>query len=157
VGTQETHVRRSRQPRRSARAALSALGALCVACTTQQAAAPDGSVPAGPVAGIRVTDVSLGTEVGLDKKVGRPTDVFRPEDTIYVSVVTEGTSSETLLAARWLRAGRVLAETSQSIAPQGSATSEFHVSRPGGFEAGEYEVEVLVEGKPVLKRRFAVK
>jgi len=56
-----------------------------------------------------------------------------------------------------MRAGRVLGETSQSIAPDGSATSEFHVSKPGGFEAGEYEVEILVEGQPVQKRRFTVR
>src|SRR5262245_65050111 len=101
---QETCVRTGRQPRRSARAALSALGVLCVACTTQQAAPPE-SVPSGAAADVRVADVVLGTEVGLDKAVPRPTDVFAPEDTIYVSVVTQGTSSNTLLAARWLREG----------------------------------------------------
>ena len=150
------HADRSPQ-RHRAWAALAALGALCASCTSQQAAEPERPVPAGEVAGIRVTDVALGTEVGLDKKVPHPTDVFRPGDTIHVSVVTEGTSSDTLLTARWLREGRALGETAQSIAPRGSATSEFHVSRPGGFEAGEYEVEILVEGKSVQRRRFAVK
>ena len=147
----------SRQPRRRARAALAALGALCAACSPQRAAAPDGAAPSGTAADIRVTDVVLGTEVGLDKRVPRPSEVFGPEDTIYVSVVTEGRSSDTLLAARWMREGRVLGETSQSIAPAGSATSEFHVYKPGGFEAGEYEVEILVEGQPVQKRRFTVR
>jgi hypothetical protein len=147
----------SRQPRRRARAALAVLGALCAACTPQQAAAPEGQIPSGAAADIRITDVVLGTEVGLDKRVPHPADVFGPEDTVYVSVVTEGRSSDTLLAARWMRAGRVLGETSQSIAPDGSATSEFHVSKPGGFEAGEYEVEILVEGQPVQKRRFTVR
>ncbi len=145
------------RPRYSAWAAWAALGALCLSCTPQQAAEPEGSPPSGTAADVRATDVSLGTEVGLDKKILHPTDVFRPEDTLYVSVVTEGTSSDTLLTARWLRAGRALVETSQSIAPTGSATSEFHLSKPGGFEPGEYEVEILVEGKPVHKRRFTVK
>ena len=147
----------SRKPRRRARAALAALGALCAACTPQQAAPPEAAVPSGAAADIRVTDVALGTEVGLDKKVPRPVEVFGPEDTLYVSVVTEGRSADTLLAARWMREGRVLGETSQAIAPDGSATSEFHVSKPGGFEAGEYEVEILVEGQPVQKRRFTVR
>lgn len=147
----------SRQPRRRARAALAALGALCAACTPQQAAAPESRPPSGAAADIHVADVVLGTEIGLDKKVTRPGDVFGPEDTVYVSVVTEGRSSDTLLAARWMREGRVLGETTQAIAPDGSATSEFHVSKPGGFEAGEYEVEILVEGQPVQKRRFTVR
>jgi hypothetical protein len=74
-----------------------------------------------------------------------------------VSVVTEGISSDTALGARWLRGGQVLQETTQAIAPTGSATSEFHVSKPGGFEPGDYEVEILVEGKAVHKRAFSVR
>ena len=147
----------SRKPRRRARAALAALGALCAACTPQQAASPESTVPSGAAADVRVTEVVLGSEVGLDKKVPRPADVFGPEDTVYVSVVTEGRSSDTLLTARWMREGRLLGETSQEVAPDGSATSEFHVSKPGGWEAGEYEVEILVEGKPVQKRSFTVR
>jgi hypothetical protein len=147
----------SRQPRRRARAALAVLGALCAACTPQRAAPPETRAPSGAAADIRVTEVALGTEVGLDKKVPRPVEVFGPEDTVYVSVVTEGRSSDTLLAARWMREGHVLGETSQSIAPDGSATSEFHVSKPGGFEAGAYEVEILVEGRPVQKRGFTIR
>jgi hypothetical protein len=150
-------VYRSRKPRRRARAALAALGALCAACTPQQAAPPESALPAGTAAEIRVTEVVLGNEVGLDKRVPRASEVFGPEDTIYVSVVTEGHSSDTLIAARWMREGRVLVETSQSIAPAGSATSEFHVYKPGGFEAGEYEVEILLESRPVQKRRFTVR
>jgi hypothetical protein len=129
---------------------------LTLACSAQQAAAPEGSPPAGGAADVRVTDVTLGSAVGLDKTILRPQEVFRPEDTVYVSVVTAGSSSNTLLSARWLRGGQVLEETTQAIAPAGTANSEFHVSKPGGFEAGEYEVEILVEGKPVQKRRFTV-
>lgn len=145
-------IRRSRDRRwRLAAAAL----ALCAACT-QQAAGPEDGVPAGTAANVKVTDVALGKAVGLDKKIREPAQVFDPEDTIYVSVVTEGTSSDTLLGARWMRGGQVLEETTQSIAPPGSATSEFHVSKPGGFEAGDYEVEILVEGKSVARRGFSV-
>jgi hypothetical protein len=141
--------------RQGAYAGLTTLAALALACSAQQAAAPEASPPAG-AADVRVTQVALGTAVGLDKKVLQPQEVFRPEDTLYISVVTSGTSSNTLLTARWLRGGQVLEETTQAIAPAGTATSEFHVSKPGGFEAGEYEVEILVEGKPVEKRRFTV-
>lgn len=134
---------------------LIALAVASLACSAQQAAAPE-AAPAGVAADVRVTDVTLGSAVGLDKKILRPQDVFRPEDTVYVSVVTAGSSSNTLLSARWLRGAQVLVETTQAIAPAGTATSEFHVSKPGGFEAGEYDVEILVEGKPVSKRRFTV-
>jgi hypothetical protein len=135
-------------------AALVGLAVLASGCDEPQAATPG---DAGVTSPVRVTEVALGTQVGLDKKVTQAAEVFGPEDTIHVSVVTEGTSTSTLLSARWTKDGRVLEETRQYIAPVGSATSEFHVSKPGGFEKGEYEVEVLVEGKPVQKRRFTVK
>jgi hypothetical protein len=101
--------------------------------------------------------VALGRAVGLDKRISEPAEVFDPEDIVHVSVVTEGTSSDTRLAARWMREGRVLEETTQDIAPRGAATSEFHVWKPGGLDPGEYEVEILVEGKPVHKRAFSVR
>jgi len=130
-----------------------AVGLACLACNAQQAVAPE---TAAGAANITVTEVTLGTEVGLDKKVRAPKEVFAPEDTIYASVVTEGRSSDTLLAARWLQGETVLQEIAQAIAPDGTATSEFHISKPGGFARGTYDVEILVEGRPVQKRRFTV-
>ena len=130
-----------------------AAGLACLACTAQQAAPPDSS---GAAAAIQVTEVTLGSAVGLDKRVAAPKDVFAPDDTIYVSVVTAGRSTDTVLAARWLQGDALVQEIAQSIAPDGSATSEFHISKPGGFARGTYEVEILVEGRPVQKRRFTV-
>jgi hypothetical protein len=136
------------------RAALIVLTLAMGGCNDPQVASPRAT---GAPSEVRVTEVALGTQVGLDKKVSQAVDVFAPEDTVHVSVVTDGASSSTLLGARWMRNGRVLEETNLHIAPAGTATSEFHVSRPGGFESGEYEVEILVEGRPVEKRRFTVK
>jgi hypothetical protein len=133
---------------------VAALGLACLACNAQQAAAPENA--AGAAAHIQVTEVSLGTEVGLDKKVSAPREVFAPEDTIYASVVTEGRSTDTLLGARWLQGETVIQEIAQAIAPDGTAASEFHISKPGGFARGTYAVEILVEGRPVQKRRFTV-
>jgi hypothetical protein len=134
-----------------------AMGLACLACTSQRAATPEAIPPAGSAASIRVTDLTLGAAVGLDKKVREPKDVFAPDDTVYVSVVTEGRSSDTMLGARWRQGETVLQEIEQAIAPDGAATSEFHVSKPGGFARGEYQVEILVEGRPVQGRRFTVK
>ena len=129
---------------------------LLAACAGQHAAGRESPPPSGPPP-LRVAAVELGDAVGLDKAVVRSREVFAPEDTIHVSVVTEGSSQDTLLTARWSRQGQLLEETSQRIAPDGIATSEFHVWKPGGFEPGEYEVEVAVEGTPMAKRRFTVR
>ena len=57
---------------------LAALAALVAACT-QQAAGPADAVPAGAAADVRVTEVAMGTAVGLDKKISEPAEVFDPE------------------------------------------------------------------------------
>jgi hypothetical protein len=48
-------------------------------------------------------------------------------------------------------------EETQTIAPTGPATSEFHISKPDGWPAGEYQVEILVDDKPAGTKTFTVK
>jgi hypothetical protein len=106
---------------------------------------------------VAVTDVQLGRNVGLDKRIADPAEAFAPDETIYASVVTEGGAGHVRLTSRWSRAGTVLAEFSQGIEPTGTAVSEFNVSKPQGWPAGEYEVEILVDGVPAADRRFTVR
>jgi hypothetical protein len=49
-----------------------------------------------------------------------------------------------------------MAEVTQTIAPQGSAVSEFNVWKPHGWPPGNYEVQVLVDGIPAGARSFVV-
>jgi hypothetical protein len=106
---------------------------------------------------VAVTDIRLGRAVGLDKRVADPADTFARQDTVYASVVTEGQAEHVQLTARFTRAGAVLAEVSQGIAPTGTAVSEFNVWKPRGLPAGEYELEVLVDGVAAGTRRFTVR
>src|SRR5215472_5080977 len=58
-----------------------------------QAAAPKPQPPpqaAAPQPAFRVTHVDLGNAIGPDKKVAAPSSTFRPNDTIYASVLSEG-------------------------------------------------------------------
>ena len=49
------------------------------------------SAPAPAAAApFQVTRIDLGNAVGADKKVAAPTTTFKPADTIYASIVTEG-------------------------------------------------------------------
>src|SRR5688572_33331839 len=52
---------------------------------------------------LRVTEVDLGSSVGPDGKINdnATTDEFRPNDTIYASVNTEGSATGATLVARW--------------------------------------------------------
>jgi hypothetical protein len=108
--------------------------------------------------GIRVTDFDLGRSLNADKTVGDNTDSFGPADTIYASVVTEGSSSSATLRARWTyQDGQLVDESVQTIAPTGKATTEFHISKPDGLPTGKYKVEVSINGASAGTKDFEVK
>lgn len=109
---------------------------------------------------LRVTDVELGRSVGPDKRVNdnADTDEFRPNDTIYASIDTEGTASGVTLMARWtFQDGQVVDETSQTISPTGPTVTEFHIAKPDGFPVGKYKVEIRLNGQTVETKDFEVK
>ena len=95
--------------------------------------------------------------MGPDKRVTDKTDSFRPSETIYVSVNTEGAAPNATLKARWtFQDGQVVKESSQTIAPTGTAVTEFHVSNPAGWPVGSYKVEVFLNGSSVETESFKV-
>jgi len=105
---------------------------------------------------IKVVDVTLGRAVGADKRITSPAATFSPADVVYASVVTEGDARRLTLVARWTRDGVVLEQTPQEIAPKGTTVSEFHVFNPSGWTAGEYRVEILLDGLVMADRSFHV-
>ena len=112
-----------------------------------------------PAAGsvVRVTDVDLGRTLGADKRVTDKTDSFKPNETVFVSVTTEGSASSATLKARWTYEGdQLVQESSQTIAPTGPAVTEFHVAKPDGWPKGSYKVEVFLNGNSVETESFKV-
>jgi hypothetical protein len=108
-------------------------------------------------AAFHVTRVDVGNAVGADKKVTTPSVSFKPSDTIYASILSEGASPNVSLSARWtFEDGQVVNEATQSIAPTGAAVTEFHISKPDGWPAGKYKVEVAANGKPAGAAQFTV-
>ena len=127
--------------------------------TTAPAPAPQTSAPAAP-AGVSVSNVNVGKAIGADKKVSAATDTFAKGDTMYASVDTTGSGTAKLDAKWTYRRGDKVAtvhEESMTISPTGPATNEFHVSKPDGWPAGDYEVEVRIDGKPAGTRKMTVK
>jgi outer membrane usher protein FimD/PapC len=104
--------------------------------------------------------VTTGSAIGADKKVTAATDSFAPSDTIYTSVDTTGSGTATL-AAKWTytKAGQVavVQEDSMTVNTTGPATHEFHVSKPDGWPAGDYQVEVMLNGQPAGSKKVTVK
>lgn len=108
---------------------------------------------------LSVTDVELGRSIDAQGRitVDAGTDDFTASETIYVSVSTMGSAAGSTLTARWTyQDGQVVDESSQNISPTGPATTEFHISNPGGFPAGTYTVEIMLNGSTVETKEFEV-
>ena len=117
---------------------------------------PSRTASSVPTSRVKVRDIEVGKAIGTDKLVTAPEAAFRPADTIYTSVVTEGKAARVTLSARWTYQGALLEETAQRIAPEGKTVSEFHVFNPAGWAPGEYRVEILLDGRVVGDRAFRV-
>lgn len=145
---------------------LAAMVAVTIsACGKKEEPRPATATPAAPAqpaqpAVVAVTNVSLGNAIGADKRVTAPLNAFAKTDTIYAAVETQGSGTATL-KAKWTyhRDDKVamVNESSQTISPSGPAVSEFHISKPDGWPAGDYQVEITQDGKSFGSKKFTVK
>jgi hypothetical protein len=131
---------------------------LCLALLMVATACRGGAdTTAGTTGAVRVTDLTLGRSVGGDKAVTDRTESFKPNDTIYASVATEGSAQSATLRAKWsFEDGQLVDETTQTIAPNSQARTEFHISKPNGWPAGKYKVEVFLNDQSADSKTFVV-
>jgi len=127
-----------------------------VATTPPATTTPPPATAMAP-AGVSVASVDLGTAVGPDQKVTSPTTTFGAKDTIYAAVSTTGAATNSTLGAKWTyQDGQTVNDSSQTIAPTGPAVTTFHISKPDGWPAGNYKVEITLDGKSVSSKDFTV-
>jgi len=132
---------------------------LCVALLAVAAScrAKDANTTAG-TAGVRVTDVTLGRSVGGDKAITDRTDTFKPNDTIYASVATDGAAPSAILRAKWsFQDGQLVNESTRTIAPVNKERTEFHIAKPDGWPAGKYKLEVFLNDQSAETKSFDVR
>ena len=138
---------------------------LIVGCKAKEPAV-DTAASAGAVAPatttdnatIRVADIDMGRSIKADKSIDDNTDDFKPTDTIYASVQTNGVATNTPLTVRWtFQDGQVVDEKTETLTTTGDTKTEFHISKPGGLPEGKYTVHVLVDGKEVQTKDVTVK
>ena len=136
-------------------AGLTALG--CRAEGREQTAASGDVVIERVSDPLRIIDIEIGRAIGPDNRVTEPTEDFRPDDTIYASVVMLGTAESATLKAKWMQAsGTLLDQTVRTVSPSGETVAEFHLVRPRGWEKGRYRVEIMLDGVTVGEEEFRV-
>lgn len=143
---------------------LVAAGALGVACSgggdarTEDvgAAATDSAALAASVpAGLKVSGVMIGKKVGAGNMITEPTFQFFPDDTVHISVGTEGRGEGTLTAGWRSQNGEILQKSSEPVRPPGENTP-FSLSQPKGFKPGTYKVVVFLDNDSVDTKVFTV-
>ena len=126
-----------------------------LACGRSEPSPPPPTVAAAPTTTlpkpVSVASVTLGKEIGADKKVGASLESFGAKDTIYASVETTGVGKAKLRALwSFVRGGKTakVEETTLEIDATGPAVNEFHVSKPSGWPKGDYKLEVFLNDEP---------
>ena len=129
--------------------------------TTPPASTPAPTTPA-PVepapapAAMAVTTVDLGNAVGADNRVAAPLTSFAKTDTIHASVATDGGTAGNLTAKWTFQDGQVVDTQDKSVAA-GPQVTDFSISKPDGWPAGKYTLEISNGGMVVQTREFDVK
>ena len=152
-------------------AALFALAAVATGCGRKEPPKPaplppvtetPTPPPAPPVApaAVALSNITIGNAVGADKRITGSPATLGTKDTIYASVDTTGSGSANL-RAKWTylngNEATVVNEETLAITPTGPATTEFHISKPDAWPAGEYQVEIFVDDVSAGTKRFTVK
>lgn len=109
-----------------------------------------------------VTALDLGNSVGADNRVAAPASTFAPRDTIYASVTTRTSDAAATvpgrLSAKWtFQDGQTVHEDSRDLNLTGDGVTAFQISKPDGFPAGRYKVEISLDGSVVQSKEFEVK
>ena len=134
-----------------------ALAAVLSAACTKSSENPGATGTTGTSASVRVSQVDLGRSLTADKTINDRTDSFKPTDTIYASILTEGAAPTATLKARWTyQDGQAVKESTQTIAPTRDARTEFHISKPDGWPTGKYRLEVFLNDSSAATKDFEV-
>ncbi len=123
--------------------------------TTEPATTPPMQEPAPAPAGVTVTTVDLGNAVGADNRVTTPATTFATKDTIHASVATDGAGGN--LTAKWTFQDGQVVDTQDKTIPAGAQVTDFSISKPDGWPAGHYKLEVMNNGMVVQTREFDIK
>ena len=104
---------------------------------------------------LEVTTIQTGKSLNSDNSIGIHSASFRPQDTMYVSVLTSARGAGTI-TARWKLGGQVIHELTREVSYNDQAATDFRFEAADGFPVGAYTIEVLLDGKPVGERTVRV-
>ncbi|GGY32312.1 hypothetical protein GCM10008098_27210 [Rhodanobacter panaciterrae] len=108
-------------------------------------------------AAVTFGSVELGSTVDASNKILASGSSFAPSDTIYASVDTSGSGTATLAATWSDQDGKTVHEDSKTLNSSGPETTAFMISKPSGFAAGNYKVDISLNGSQVASKDFSIR
>lgn len=104
---------------------------------------------------LSLSNIQIGRSLNPDRSIASITTLFKPSETIYVSVQTLEAGSGTV-GVKWMFGTQVIDEPTKPVSYDGPASTEFHLQNSGAFPTGDYSVEIFLDGQSVGKRVFKV-
>ena len=104
---------------------------------------------------LSLANIQVGRSLNPDRSIASITSLFKPSETIYVAVQTNEAASGTV-GVKWMFGTQVIDEPTKPVSYDGPASTEFHLQNSGGFPAGDYSVEIFLDGQSAGKRVFKV-
>lgn len=114
--------------------------AVCVACNN---------------APLELSNIQTGRSLNQDRSIASITTLFKPNETVYVSVQTKAAGKGTI-SVKWKYGSQLIDEPTKPVSFDGPASTEFHMQNSGGFPPGDYSVDVFIDGVQVGTRAFKV-
>ncbi|MDQ2809848.1 MAG: hypothetical protein M3Z04_23465 [Chloroflexota bacterium] len=118
-----------------------------------------GGVPTG--SGPQISTLTLTTAVAAGNSPANPTQTFATGvPIIYAVADTRNIRAGDTFFARWSRNGQPLEDTKQLVADRAypRTNTEFHIQPSGRpFQAGNYTVQVYINGNPGPQAAFVVR
>ena len=134
---------------------------VAVGCNQRERGKADsaaGAIEGNARAALSVVDVDMGRHVDTERRISDKTDDFAPSDTIYASVHTTGTATNSAVVGRWtFQDGTVVDEKTDSVTTNGAARTVYYITKPSGLPRGKYTLHVLVDGQEVRTKDVEVK
>jgi archaellum component FlaG (FlaF/FlaG flagellin family) len=104
---------------------------------------------------LELANIQIGRSLNQDGSVASITTLFKPSETVYVSVQTG--AGKGVIGVKWKFGNRIVAEPTKTVDYNtGPKSTEFHLQNSGGFPPGDYSVDVLIDGVQVGSRNFKV-
>jgi len=104
---------------------------------------------------LQLANIQVGRSLNPDRSMASITTLFKPNETIYVSVQTTGSAPGTI-GVKWMYQGRVVDEPVKQVDYDGPDSTSFQIQNSGRFPEGDYSVEIFINGEQVGTRAFKV-